>query len=267
VIKDGGTSINAYDFFSSADSEKIRVTCEDYGLDPEALPLSVLVLIIDTGKNLVLVDTGLGEPVYSDEGKFIEYLSELHIDPEDVDVVIITHGHWDHIGGIANEEGQLHFPNAQHVMSRTAWEYWTSDENLSKMSERLADWARKNLPPLKGQVELIEDEKEILPGISMFPAPGHTTGQMAVLVESNNQRLLCLADVAHNPIQMVYPDIGYSNDMDQEEARSTRSALVDKSMNNHFLVYGCHFPFPGLGYVEEIDGKPVWKSLEVGGSF
>jgi glyoxylase-like metal-dependent hydrolase (beta-lactamase superfamily II) len=109
---------------------------------------------------------------------------------------------------------------------------------------------------------LVEDDMEILPGISMEPAPGYTLGYLVVLVESDNQRLLCLADVAHNPVQMAYPDIGYSNDMDQEEVKSTRRALVKESLNNHFLVFGYHFPFPGLGYIEELDGKRVWRELE-----
>jgi glyoxylase-like metal-dependent hydrolase (beta-lactamase superfamily II) len=263
VIKDGGTTIDALNFFSGVEPEKISAACEEFHWNPAAVPLSVLVLVVNTGEDLILIDTGLGEPVYTDEGKFIESLSEQRIDPDDVDVVIITHGHWDHIGGIADEEGQLHFPNARHVMSRTAWEFWTAEENLSQMPERLAEWAQENLPSLKGRVELVDEALEILPGISMIAASGHTPGQMAVLVQSDNQKLLCLADAAHNPLQMAYPDIGYSDDRDPEKARSTRWALVKKSISDKSLVFGCHFPFPGLGYVKEINEKPAWQGLSI----
>jgi hypothetical protein len=84
---------------------------------------------------------------------------------------------------------------------------------------------------------------------------------MAVLMQSGKQKLLCLADAAHNPVQMRHPDIGYANDVDQEEARITRWALVEIAVNGRFLVYGCHFPFPGLGYIEEKQGKRVWKNI------
>ncbi len=267
VIKDGETSINAYDFFSGVDSAKMQAAFEEYGLNPEAVPLSLQVLVVDTGEVLLLIDTGLGEPVYADEGRLIESLSALGIAPEDIDVVVITHGHWDHIGGIADEEGRLHFPNARHVLSRTAWKFWTTEENLSQESEGLAKWARENLPPLEGRVELVEADSDILPGIATIAAPGHTPGQMAVLVQSGNQKLLCFADAAHNPVQTAYPDIGYAGDMDREKARSTRWALVEQSMNDQFLVYGCHFPFPGLGYVKEKNGKRAWRGLEIGGIF
>jgi glyoxylase-like metal-dependent hydrolase (beta-lactamase superfamily II) len=263
VIKDGETQVNAFEFFSGVDSEKINASFREYGLNPESVPLSLQVLLINTGEYLVLIDTGLGEPVYSDEGRLFVSLNDLGIAPEDIDVVIITHGHWDHIGGITDEEGLLHFPNARHVMSRTAWEFWTNEENLTGMSEQLTKWARANLPPLRGRVELVEAGSDILSGISMIAAPGHTPGQMAVLVRSGDRGLLCVADAAHNPVQMAYPDIGYAHDMDRELAKTTRRVLVEQSLNDRFLVYGCHFPFPGLGYVEEIENKRVWRGLEM----
>jgi glyoxylase-like metal-dependent hydrolase (beta-lactamase superfamily II) len=262
TIKDSEININAFEFFSGVDSDKMREAFEEFGLNPEAVPLSLQDFVIDTGREIVLIDTGLGKPVYADEGKLVESLHALGIDPKDVDVVIITHGHWDHIGGIADEEGQLQFPNARHVMSKTAWEFWASAEHLSQMSGRLEEWADENLPPIKDLVELVESDTEILPGFEMIAAPGHTPGQMAVLVQSDNQKLLCLADAAHNPVQMIYPDIGYANDMDMEKAKTTRRALVEKSIHGHFLVFGCHFPFPGLGYVEEKLGKRVWRQIE-----
>jgi glyoxylase-like metal-dependent hydrolase (beta-lactamase superfamily II) len=262
AIEDSEISINANEFFSGIDSDKMRAAFVEAGFNPEAVPLSLQDFIVDTGKDLVLIDTGLGKPVYANEGKLIQSLGALGIAPEDVDLVIITHGHWDHIGGIADENGQLQFPNARHVMSKTAWDYWTSEENLAQMSESGRDWARENLPPLKDIVELVEGDTVVLPGFRVIAAPGHTVGQMAVLVESGKHKLLCLADAAHNPVQMIYPDIGYTGDMDREKAKATRQELVEKSIAGHYLVFCCHFPFPGLGYIEEIDGQRVWKELE-----
>lgn len=267
VIKDGETDINAFEFLSGVDPAEMNTAFQEYGFDPQSVPLALQVLIVDTGENQVLIDTGLGGPVYADEGRLIESMNELGIVPEDIDVVVITHGHWDHIGGVADEEGGLYFPNARHVMSRTAWEFWTTEENLCQMSEQLARWARMNLPPLEGRVELLEAGLDISPGISTVAAPGHTPGQIGVLVQSGSKKLLCIADAAHNPVQMAYPDIGYANDMDREEARSTRWELVEKSMNDRSLVFGCHFPFPGLGYIEEINGKRVWVGLKTNGIF
>ncbi|MFC2161424.1 MBL fold metallo-hydrolase, partial [Acidobacteriota bacterium] len=263
VIKDGETSISAFDFFSGVERENMRGAFEEYGQDPEAFVLSLQVLVIDTGDNLVLIDTGLGEPVYSDEGKLIESLQALDISPEEIDVVIITHGHWDHIGGIADKEGNLCFPNARHIMSRTDWEFWTNELYLLKEDERLGRWARENLPPLEGSVELMEENSEIVSGISIIAAPGHTLGQIAVSVKSEGQQLLCVGDVVHNHMQMTYPDIGYVDDENNDQAVSTRKSFIEHVIKDHILVYGCHFSFPGLGYVEKIDGKHVWSWMEV----
>jgi len=119
------------------------------------------------------------------------------------------------------------------------------------------------LPPLDGRVELVAGEAEIIPGINIIAAPGHTPGQLAVLIQSEEQKLLCVADAMHNTVQIAYPEIGYVDDLDKSQALSTRKKLIQQALKDQMLIYGCHFVFPGIGYAKEKDGKTGWESLAI----
>jgi glyoxylase-like metal-dependent hydrolase (beta-lactamase superfamily II) len=254
VIKDAAKSIPLAAFFDSVSVKGLIPVIEKYGLDPSSIKISINILVLRNGKQTVIIDPGLGNSLDgnpSNSGQFIEKLKEAGINSRKVDYVIISHGHWDHIGGIARSGGNLHFPNAKYVMQEKEWEYWTSEKNLGMMPETYALWAREDLPPIKEKVTLIKGDEEIVTGITAIPAFGHTPGQLGLLIESGSEKLLYLADAIHFSFQIAAPNYSPYFDMDPKLSSSTRKNLIKKAYDSNYKVFGFHFEFPGIGRIKK----------------
>lgn len=213
--------------------------------------VSFNVLLVDTGARRVLVDTGLG----AEGGRLLERLAAAGVARESIDVVVITHGHGDHIGANATADGSATFPNARYVMSEVEWQRWTAEPG---------DSARAQLLPLAERVERITTDAEILPGIRAVPAPGHTPGQIALLIESQGERLLHLADVFHHPVECPRPEWYFSFDDDAARTVETRRALLERAAREELLVMTYHLAFPGLGHVVADGDAWHWRPLAAG---
>jgi glyoxylase-like metal-dependent hydrolase (beta-lactamase superfamily II) len=185
----------------------------------------------------------------------------------DIDTVILTHGHPDHIGGAVNAEGKPAFPNARYVMWKDEWEFWTSEEpDLSAMqvpdelkNGLILGTARRCLPPLRKQIELVEKESEVVPGVHLLPAPGHTPGHIAVAISSGSNSVLHIVDAVLHPIHMEQPAWRTSFDLAQDQAAETRRRLLDRAAADRTKVMAYHFPFPTLGQVVVARGRGGWQ--------
>jgi len=169
-------------FFVNAPKERLEQAVRKHNIDPEQWEQYVSPypsLVINTGQHQVLVDTGAGslEPT---TGKLIPNLQAEGIAPKDIDKVILTHGHPDHIGGNIDSEGKPAFPNARYIMWKDEWDFWISQPNLAELKvdehikKLLVTIARNNLPPIQDRLDLVDHETEIVPGIRAVAAPGHT---------------------------------------------------------------------------------------------
>ncbi|MBI5671575.1 MAG: MBL fold metallo-hydrolase [Chloroflexi bacterium] len=227
-----------------------------HGFDLNALPFSLNVLLVDTGAQRVLMDTGEGLP----DSQLLDGLRALGVAPEAIDTVILTHGHRDHIGGIVDGDGKLIYANARYVMWRSEWEHWLA---VGQQPDERSQYIRRNLIPIQDRVTLIEAEAEIVPGICVLPAPGHTVGHIALLLESDGERLLHIVDAAHQPVQVTITEWSPRFDMQPDRAQQTRRALVERAAREKLLVAAYHFGFPGLGNVMEQDGELVWQAAEI----
>jgi glyoxylase-like metal-dependent hydrolase (beta-lactamase superfamily II) len=240
--------------FANAKKEELAQVLHRHNLDPEKWTEWVspyLCLVINTGENVVLVDTG-ADDLGPNTGKLPKNLKSNGISPEDIDTVILTHGHPDHIGGNTTSGGKSAFPDARFIMWKDEWNFWNSDEaelRLEHSKEVLLGFARKNLPPIRGQVDLVEHEKEIVPGICAIAAPGHTPGHMALSISSEGEKLLCVSDAFLHPIHVEQPEWHAVVDFDPVQVAETRRRLLGIATREKALVFAFHFAFPGLGFV------------------
>jgi glyoxylase-like metal-dependent hydrolase (beta-lactamase superfamily II) len=239
--------------FANAQKEDLIKTVHKHNLDPEKWTewtSPYLCLVINTGENIVLVDTG-ADGLGPNTGKLLQNLQINEISPGDIDTVILTHGHPDHIGGNTTSGGKSAFPDARFVMWKDEWDFWNSDEaelRLEHGKEVLLGFARSNLPPIRDQVDLVEHETEIVPGIRAIAAPGHTPGHMALSVSSWGENLLCVSDAFLHPIHVEQPEWYSIVDFSPERVVDTRRRLLGMAAREKALVFAFHFAFPGLGF-------------------
>jgi glyoxylase-like metal-dependent hydrolase (beta-lactamase superfamily II) len=229
--------------------------------------LEMQCLLIRTGKNTVLIDTGWGVGVGVHDGKLMQNLQAAGIQRTEIDTVILPHFHPDHVSGNTDAEGRAVFSNARYILHKKEWEFWTSDPDLTRMGEDLREEmvqsVKNSLIPIQDQVELVEDETEIVPGIEAIWTPGHTPGHIVLVISSGSEQLLCTGDLFHRKSEFERPDLRLPFDWDQEQAIQTRVQILSRFATNNPLVFVCHFPFPGLGHIVPKGNTWLWQPIDI----
>lgn len=260
-ISDGIQPINAEllpTFFAGSSAEDLALALNNHGISPDHYELQCNCFLIDTGESRILVDSG-GGPFFDPHlGRLVSGLKRAGYDPGDIDFVVLTHGHRDHVcGGVAQDDSIL-FPNAKHVMVRGEWEYWVklSDDEITKMAHAEdIRFARHCLKAIEPQLELIDAGDEIAPGVRTLASPGHTRNHISVEAISEDRTLICVADTMDLPIHIENSSWHPAWDELPETAIATRRSLLRRAVERKALLHGFHFPFPGLGYArEDADG-------------
>ncbi len=210
--------------------------------------------LVNTGKELVLFDTGLGAGAR--EGGLGQLTAAMQVagyTPDQVDVVVLTHMHPDHIGGIM-ENGSPTFANARYVTGQAEYDFWAAPDRMSGPTERVAKMVDGMVKPLADKTTFISEGGEVVSGITGINAFGHTPGHMIYNIESEGRRLVLTADTAnHFVVSLQRPDWEVRFDAQKEVAAQTRKNVFDMIANDRLPFIGYHMPFPSVGFVEKMD--------------
>jgi len=249
--------------FANAPKEELDQVLRKHGIQREQWMEFVspfTCLMINTGRHKVLVDTGL-DGLDPNTGRLLINLKAVGIGTGDIDTVIMTHGHDDHIGGNTDAQGNPTFPKARYIMWKEEWTFWTSGaEKLYENAE--VAFTRKNLLAIQRQMDLLDHEAEIVPGIRAVAAPGHTIGHMAVAISSRGEQLICVGDAFLHPIHIEHPEWHAAHEESFEQLMKTRHLLLNKATTEKALMLAFHFPFPGIGYVVQKGTGWQWQPIE-----
>ena len=238
------------------DRSEMDALMRENRLPPRRFKPGFTPTIVGTGRETVLFDTGNGEVGFVPRpggGQLAYLIAQAGLTPEGIDIVVLTHCHTDHIGGLM-EGGKPLFPHARYVVGEDEFAFWKDDCRLAAPEEsnehKSARVFRSHLLPMLDRIRFVKPGETVVPGIEALAAFGHTPGHLAFHVESDGQRLLIWGDCAHHEVaSLARPDWHALFDMDKDRGASTRRAIYDMAATDRVLVAGYHTSFPSLGYV------------------
>jgi len=255
VLTDGYVAHPAPWVFPNANPDELARALERRRMPQGAVIGPYTCLLIESGRHAVLVDAGAGGG--SSSGAIRARLEMCGLRPRDVDTVVLTHCHPDHVGGAVKACGRPAFPEARYVLAEAEAEFWNAPRRKldgmqvpDEVKQTIDRTARECLAALRFQLEPIDRECEIARGVRAIPAPGHTPGHLALLIESEGQRLLNIGDAAVHPLHLEQPDWHNGFDLAPEAALRTRRELMQRAVSERMHVMAFHFPFPSVGRVE-----------------
>ncbi len=267
VLSDGTVPQDLYTLLTNTNPGKIdSLLYRSFQANP--IETSINVFVIDTGDKRVLVDTGAGE-LFGPKlgGRLQTSLKAVDCAPDEIDVVLLTHIHTDHSGGLV-EGGQLMFPAATVYVGQPDVDFWLNRANAQTAQpnrRRSFDGAVKTVEPLlaAGKLKPFSAQTVILPGITACPTPGHTPGHSCYLVESGGHSIEFWGDIVHfASVQFSNPEITVMYDVDPNAAAQQRAKQFAHAANSRRLVAGTHLPFPGVGHIRAEDKGYTWVPID-----
>jgi glyoxylase-like metal-dependent hydrolase (beta-lactamase superfamily II) len=268
ALYDGAIELDAKLLKNAAAADLNRLLSRMFVGNPK-MQTAVNAYLINTGANLVLVDAGAAKLFGPSLGFVPQNLKAAGYDPAQVDTVVITHLHPDHVGGLIDEAGRPLFPKAAIWVSTADNDFWLSEKIADSSPPAMQPFfkmARDSAEPYlqSGQWKTFTDGNTIVPGVQAVTANGHTPGHTAYAIASEGQKLLIWGDLVHaHAVQFARPGVSIEFDIDQKQAIATRRRIMKSMAAGKSLVAGMHLPFPGIGRVRaEGKGSYSWVPIE-----
>ena len=265
VISDGVNTFPLGDsFVLNVKKDEVSAALDKAFLPKDKVSVHFSPLVINSGGKLVVIDTGNGPGAFASTkgnvGQFASNLTAAGFDPKNVDVVVISHFHGDHINGLLTADNTLAFPNAEVLVPANEWKYFMDDGEMSRqtndrMKGVFANARRVFEAGLKKKVTPYEMGKDVAPGVQAVASFGHTPGHTSFILSSGSDKVFIQSDVTNHPALFVAnPGWHLMFDQDPAMAEATRRKVYDMLVADRMRVQGFHYPFPANGYVEK-DGN------------
>lgn len=253
AISDGSMQVG-FELLTNIDIAECEKIQRSAGIkEPNTIHINTF-LIQKNGKN-ILIDSGIGG-LNNLGGQLIKNLAELGIAPKDIDTILLTHSHPDHIGGLITPQGKAMFPLAKLLVSNDEYNYIKEEKIFSVANDRTKGnflLARKAFRLYQDRLQLI-DKGEVLASIHAVPLKGHTPGHTGYKIIGKNDELLVWGDIVHFPqIQLLKPNVSIAFDYDPQLAAETRINILNMINSNHILVGGMHFGQNGFNYIKRLN--------------
>ena len=219
-------------------------------LPPKKMEIGFTPFILNTGAALIMFDTGNGAGRRPNAGKLKDALVMAGYTADQVDLVVLSHFHPDHIGGLM-EDGKPLFPNATYAANSAEYDFWTPQDKLTGGTARVAKLTQSNVVPVADKMRMLNPGDTVVSGVEAVDASGHTPGHTAFHIESEGKRLLFIGDACnHYIMSMQKPDWHVRFDMDKTKAAATRKRILGMAAADGVPIAGYHMPFPAVGYVD-----------------
>ncbi|WP_298845194.1 MBL fold metallo-hydrolase [uncultured Roseobacter sp.] len=266
VLGDGYLDL-PHQIWAGLSPEQIDGYLDDAFVPTGSLRNGVNAYLINTGEKLILVDSGARDLFGPNAGLLPGNLAAIGVSPEDIDEVLITHVHPDHVAGLYTADGRITVPNAEILVDEADLNFWISEAGQAQAIDIAKPWfdiARDWKNVYDGRIRTFRGETDFGDGISSFPLPGHTPGHTGLRIESAGETLLILGDaVISAAVQFANPDASAIWDTNAEEGKKSRRTIFDVAARDRTLVTATHLPFPSFGYVDRrADGSYRWVPEE-----
>lgn len=216
----------------------------------------VNVVLLKSGSDVILIDTGAGAGMGATAGHLVESLKAAGLEPAAITRVIFTHAHPDHLFGSLGADGKPAFPNASYHMAETEYNFWAAPDLASKMPEGMKGMVtgiQAQLAGLKDKLAMFKGGAEVLPGIGVIDTPGHTPGHVSFELAGNDGLIITGDAITVPTVFFAHPDWTFGFDADGATASKSRRALLETAASGKKKLLGYHWPYPGLGMAEAKD--------------